>query len=564
MSTDICRRESTKPASEPRYWPSLVLYLLVPLVIAALMLYYLILSRRVAGEFGFPLDDSWIHLRFAQNLARGYGFSFNPGQPASTTTGPLWTLLLALGYRATGEYIFTAAAVNWLLCWLTAVTAAALGRTLIPSRAFGAAVALLVAVTIPLPWLAVSGMEPPLFVWLTLVAVLLHVRLRKARGTAALAPTIASSVAVYARPELLLLFPLAMLDRLLRGRREELGKRWFAGWLRQLAVHIPVYLAIVAPLSLYNLRVIGRPLPSSYYIKAMNYGLTWALAMDDNELLVQSLFAAPAKEVLALLLLWAGNNVVLFIPFLLGFVWLVREARSGGAGGDGSYLIPLLLVVQPIAWAISTNFHRAPWFQSQRYVANLGPLYLIVGMVGALKLIGRMPRGRRAAVTAGLALVLVASLARQPDQARLYAQNVKNITELQVTAARWLKERVPSEAVIAANDVGAVAVITQCRVFDMMGLVSPDTLACLTVENARAGTWRQCVQEAVVRAEPDYLFAIARPERLPGFTANPYYGDPVYLVEIDDNITAGGPVAVILPTIWCRYTPSSEAAPGGP
>ncbi len=564
MSTDTCERESKEPASEARCWPSLVLYLLVPLVIAALMLYYLISSRRVAGEFGFPLDDSWIHLRFAQNLARGYGFSFNPGQPASTSTGPLWTLLFALGYRATGEYVFTAAAANWALCWLTAVTAAALGHTLMPSRALGAAIALIVAVTIPLPWLALSGMEPPLFMWLTLVAVLLHVRLRRAHGAGGLAPTIASSLAVYARPELLLLFPLAMLDRLLRGRREEPGERWFAGWLRQLAIHTPIYLAIVAPLSLYNLHVIGRPLPSSYYIKAMNYGITWALAMGNDELLLQSLFLAPVKEVFALLLLWAGNNVVLFVPFLLGFVWLVRETRSGGASGHGSYLIPLLLVVQPIAWAISTNFHRAPWFQSQRYLANLGPLYLIVGMVGASKLIGRMPRGRRVAVIGGLALALVASLARQPDQARLYAQNVKNITELQVAAARWLKERVSSEAVIAANDVGAVAVITQCRIFDMMGLVSPETLACLTVENARAGTWRQCVEESVVSAEPDYLFAIARPERLAGFARNPYYGDPVYLVEVDDNITAGGPVAVILPTIWCKYAASSEAAPGGP
>jgi hypothetical protein len=107
-------------------------------------------------------------------------------------------------------------------------------------------------------------------------------------------------------------------------------------------------------------------------------------------------------------------------------------------------------------------------------------------------------------------------------------------------------------------------VITQCRVFDIMGLVSPETLASRTIENARAGTWRQRDWQAMVRPEPDYVFLIAKPERLERLLQNPSYGDPVYRVEIDDNITAGGPMAVILPTVWCKHPLKGEAAPGGP
>ena len=33
---------------------------------------------------GMPLDDSWIHLQFARNLAEGNGFAFNPDE---TRTG---------------------------------------------------------------------------------------------------------------------------------------------------------------------------------------------------------------------------------------------------------------------------------------------------------------------------------------------------------------------------------------------------------------------------------------------------------------------------------------------
>ena len=51
---------------------------------------------RIAGEIGLPLDDSWIHLRFADNLAAGHGFAINPGVPVAGSTAPLWTLCLAL------------------------------------------------------------------------------------------------------------------------------------------------------------------------------------------------------------------------------------------------------------------------------------------------------------------------------------------------------------------------------------------------------------------------------------------------------------------------------------
>src|SRR5437870_11526868 len=62
---------------------------------------FVVAEWRVAGGIGLPLDDSWIHVRFATNLARGQGFAINPGEPVAASTAPLWTLLLALAV-ATG------------------------------------------------------------------------------------------------------------------------------------------------------------------------------------------------------------------------------------------------------------------------------------------------------------------------------------------------------------------------------------------------------------------------------------------------------------------------------
>ena len=43
----------------------------------------------LSSDLGFPLDDSWIHLQFARNLAHGRGLSLNPGELVTGSTAPL-------------------------------------------------------------------------------------------------------------------------------------------------------------------------------------------------------------------------------------------------------------------------------------------------------------------------------------------------------------------------------------------------------------------------------------------------------------------------------------------
>ncbi len=61
-----------------------------------------------AGLSSFPLDDPWIHLHFARNLAEGHGFAYNPGVPVAGSTAPLWTLLLASVFALLGPHPFWA------------------------------------------------------------------------------------------------------------------------------------------------------------------------------------------------------------------------------------------------------------------------------------------------------------------------------------------------------------------------------------------------------------------------------------------------------------------------
>ncbi|MGH7348301.1 MAG: hypothetical protein ACREK4_25575, partial [Candidatus Rokuibacteriota bacterium] len=145
---------------EPR--TALVRWRADALVVAAALLplaFFAALEWRIAGAPGFPLDDSWIHLQFARNLASGAGFSYNPGIPVAGSTAPLWTLLLGAGAVVASASLAMAKAVGIL---------ATLGAALVTRRAALAwgvpgDLALVASIALswmgPIVWGALSGME---------------------------------------------------------------------------------------------------------------------------------------------------------------------------------------------------------------------------------------------------------------------------------------------------------------------------------------------------------------------------------------------------------------------
>lgn len=128
------------------------------------------------GEWGFPLDDAWIHCRFAQNLAAGQGFSFNPGEPTPGSTSPLWVILLAGLSRATGRFVFSSVSLGILFYLLSVYLSYRLALLVIPDRIVATAVALLVALSGRFLWGSLSGMEVSLFTFLALAGLYFHVR----------------------------------------------------------------------------------------------------------------------------------------------------------------------------------------------------------------------------------------------------------------------------------------------------------------------------------------------------------------------------------------------------
>lgn len=127
-------------------------------------------ARTLSGRaFVYPLDDAYIHLAVARTLAEHGTWGVNPGEVASASSSPLWTLLLAGGFRLLGPWpllpllLNGIAAAGVLVGADTWLRAAGLGAG---ARILGLG---LWVVAVPLPFLAGIGMEHVLQLLLALL-----------------------------------------------------------------------------------------------------------------------------------------------------------------------------------------------------------------------------------------------------------------------------------------------------------------------------------------------------------------------------------------------------------
>ena len=415
----------------------------------------------LAGGWGFPLDDSWIHLQFARNLSRGDGFSFNPGEPMSASTAPLWTLVLTLLYIFPWSVLLSAKVLGLLLLWATGWMTALLAWRCGLDRFSAIGTGLAVGLTPRLVWGSLSGMEITLFTALALAGIFLHIRaLDQGPSTWS---TALFAFAALARPECGLVFPLAVADAWLR--QGNLQQTWSRYWKQLL-----LFGALLMPFAAFNLATIGKLLPNTYYAKVGPYGLSGALQELDLELIARTLFYYPVLQAQELVRFAVENNVVLALAAPLGLVWCLR-----GEGRDFR-LMALALIAYPLLRGLLAPYKGAT-FQHGRYAAHLVPLIALLGIVGLRQVQQTMGWEGRRRYTA---LLWVGVLITVPGPLLKYAQtygwDVQNINHMQVEAGHWLAQNTPPESVVATHDIGAIGYFSQRYLVDTAGLITPAVL----------------------------------------------------------------------------------------
>ena len=513
-------------------WPWLVSLLLIGcLALAAFALSAYSVTDR---QGGVPLDDAWIHFQFARNLARGDGLSFNPGQPTSGSTAPLWTLLLA-GVYAIGGRFPVAGQVLSAACYLVLLVATYTLAKQLTGQCWAAwLTGMVVAINGRMVWAGLSALETCLFAALSLLAIGAHLS-DKTQHRYRLRTAAIFGLAALSRPEGYLLFALAMVDytwSILRITDHGLPLANYVSRAIRRFPLLPIILftAIILPYLLFSFQTSGSLLPNTYHAKA-TVGL-----LPDREF----------RDFLSIGAVYLILDNPLLLPFfLLGLVLLIQRAP--------------LLSLWCFGLSLAYAFIRASLYQHGRYLMPLIPCNAVVAVWGLLEaaklarrrrptliaMIQRKLGGLRVSVVLLALLIIAGTVWRLPVMASQYARNVSDIDRMHVALGHWVDENTSPDAVVALNDIGAITYISEREVIDLAGLVTPEITPAL-----RSPEQTQQLIDFLARRNVEYV--IIFPSWFPGLAARGDVLEEIHRVTLQNRSITGGETMVVYRANWQR------------
>jgi xanthosine utilization system XapX-like protein len=210
------------------------------------------------------------------------------------------------------------------------------------------------------------------------------------------------------------------------------------------------------PYLAFNQWQAGEVWPNTFYAKQAEYAI-----MLQEPLLIR------VGRLLVLPLVGAG---VLLLPGVLVLGWQAVRERSAEVVGAllwwGGYTV-LYALRLPVT------------YQHGRYLMPAMPVFWALGVLGILMGLQALPLvqkwRRRATMLIGLSFGLV-NVVFWGLGAWSYGQDVAIIETEMVTAARWIGENTPDDALVAAHDVGALGYFGKREIVDLAGLISPEVI----------------------------------------------------------------------------------------
>jgi hypothetical protein len=410
---------------------------------------------------GFALDDSWIHQTYARNLAYTGQWAFVPGVPSAASTSPMFTVLLAIGYKLGVDFKLWTFGLGALALALTGMLGARLAERLAPTvRQIGMVVGLTLVFTWHLIWAAASGMETMLFCMMTLALMVLAWGEVDARNDT---PLIRGAIfgalaalATLARPEGAVLAGLIGIVMLIA--RPQDSWRTFVVWMVGAVIGFAVF---IAPYLVLNLQLTGGFLPDTAAAKQAEHAPL--LGNTYPERLIN--MAYPL----------IGGGQLLLVPGI-GFFIMVVAQRFRQSHETLFHLLPLLWATTLVG--LYATRLPAP-YQHGRYVIPALPSLIVVGVIGMLWLVQRGQKSlggrvlsRSLLISAALAFLYFAFGAGL----MAYRQDVRVIDEEMVASAHWIADNLSPNDLLAVHDIGAVGYFAPRPILDLAGLVSPEVV----------------------------------------------------------------------------------------
>lgn len=436
-----------------QHWP-----LLLALAVLLLTVYTLraISLRWTQGHLVYALDDAYIHMAMAKNLVEHGVWGITTDGFTSSSSSPLWTLLLAGTYALAGVNTTSPLILSLVSACLVLVVAYRMLREFQFPPNITLLTLLGVILLTPLPALVFSGMEHALQTALTVAATFLAARV--------LSPAETPSH----RGHYLWLLSLAPLITMVRFEGMFLVLLISLGFFLRKQARRGVWFALVGflPVAAYGAvaRLHGWPLfPTSVLLKSSFSGAANA------KLLARHLMRQDFFNLLN------GDHLVALILFAI-LVEIVARAR-GERAWDTQPIMAAIFVGTGI---LHLGLARVGWFY--RYEAYLVALGIVVVACRFKSLARAAPASpdlklRTFAYKHGAVFVLVLSLSsclmRGVKALKDIPQATINIFEQQYQMGTFVK-RYYQHSTVALNDLGAVNFLADIHCLDVWGLATPE------------------------------------------------------------------------------------------
>ena len=400
---------------------------------------------------GYPLDDAWIYQTYARNLSHLQEWSFIPGSESGGSTGPLWVLIISIGYFLRINHHIWVFFIGTIILISVGWMGIFAFELLQPEQKKWALLGGLVLILEwHLIWASASGMETLLFalvILLTLIWILKNAQKEKAW----LFIGLLIGISVWIRPDGITLLGPAGLA-LIAGNPTQPHKKLKQGLFLILGFTIPFIFYLI-----FNQITSGSIWPNTFYAKQAEYAELREVPFL-NRLGMQ--FSAPL----------AGVGIILLPGFIITFNQAIRD--KNWAVLSSIFWFIGYLVIYAIRLPVT--------YQHGRYIIPAMPIFFLLGISGSTAWIVTHYQDHRMLPRVLAKVWLISGVSILGLfwilGAKAYAEDIAIIESEMVTTAHWIRDNTPANALIAAHDIGALGYYSQRDIVDLAGLISPDVI----------------------------------------------------------------------------------------
>ncbi len=445
------------------------------------------------------IDDSFIFMHIARNLATGNGYSFD-GITATTGAPPLWTLITSLHHH-----------------WFDPTIAAKI--TLIESTFFSMAASLMIyalasqwynhtvswgafafsMLAAPLFFQSMNGMETGLFACIGVSAVYTYLQARTTELLRwyAFTGVLLGLLNLTRMDGIFLAGALGLVHLVYLFKHHSRQRVMF-----NTAVLAALMVLVTLPMLIWVYQITGGLLPENQVGRRF---LAWqGIAWFSNDYFAQ--VASLFQSLRSLFQITTGIEMVSLLVFLL--IWMFWHQHTS------PYSVIIILYIITFCGTLLLYQWYFPDVHGLRYLHTIGHLVSIpiAAMLYAISLVITRRFARYAPwLYSVLLAVLLLSSAFHYQQLLLHLEWTRELHLIPLSRAQeqkdrwefidWIETNIPPGSVVAAKDHGQLAYFTDVQVVDLAGIIETDIIDALLADDLRHYLHSRGVQYVILPVE---------------------------------------------------------------